>query len=230
MADIQPGTTMSIADDIAVKGVLTFSKGELVVVQQVSPNASDPAYRYVVFSRMTNTWYQLRNADMVPAGAPVARSAYPSPAGMADHHPSASRGGEPATARGSRKGLIIALAVIAVVIIAGAVIATVFLGKKKDQEVPAGQKSTLTTGITTGKTADARRAGGILLNSADAMASVTSVKTDMTMQSQVNGQTIDGQMQIEQVKKGTSDIESKMTGVFQGQESIMYLVGSTAYV
>ena len=230
MAEIQPGDTMSIADDIAVDGVPTFIKGEPVVVQQVSPNAGDPTYRYVVFSSSTNKWFHLRGADLVPAGAQVAQSAYPSPAGVAGYQPADSRCGDSVKVPGSRRGLVVALVVIAVVIIAGAVGATVVLGKKKTPEVPAGGKSTLTTGIVTGTTAEARQAGSILLKSADAMASVTSVKTDMTMEAQVNGRTIAGQMQIEQVKKGASDIETKMTGVLQGQECIMYVVGSTAFL
>jgi len=66
MADIPEGTTVTIAADIAVNGVLTFGRGEQVVVQQVSPNPQRPEYRYAVTSARTGAWYLLRDADIMP--------------------------------------------------------------------------------------------------------------------------------------------------------------------
>src|SRR5659263_246585 len=66
MADIQAGMTVTVAADIVVKGVLAFGRGEQVVVQQVSPDPQRPEYRYTVMSARTGTWYQLRDADIVP--------------------------------------------------------------------------------------------------------------------------------------------------------------------
>lgn len=206
MADILPGTSVSIADDIVIGGVIAFVRGEPVVVEQVSPNAADPSFRYVVFSQIMNTRYQLRDADLV-------------------------REVEPATSAGrSRRGLIVTLVVIAVVIVAGAAVATVVVGRKKNPEISGGQKTALTTGIASSQTAQARRAGEILRKSASAIAAASSVKMDMAVQTQVNGTNVSGRMQIEQVEKGASGTESMMTGVFEGRESVIYVIGSTAYI
>jgi len=66
MADIPAGTTVTVAADIMVNGVLTFGRGEQVVVQQVSPNPQRPEYRYAVTSARTGAWYLLRDADIMP--------------------------------------------------------------------------------------------------------------------------------------------------------------------
>lgn len=65
MADVQPGTIVTIAQDIVVNGALTFARGEQVTVQQVSPNPQRPEYKYTVQSARTGTWFQLRDADIV---------------------------------------------------------------------------------------------------------------------------------------------------------------------
>jgi len=73
MADIPVGMTVTVAADIVVNGVLTFGRGEQVVVQQVSPDPQRPEYRYTVMSARTGTWYQLRDADIVPPFATQAQ-------------------------------------------------------------------------------------------------------------------------------------------------------------
>ena len=74
MADIQAGMTVTVAADMVVSGILVFGSGEQVVVQQVSPDPQRPEYRYTVMSARTGTWYQLRDADIVP---PVAAQVPP---------------------------------------------------------------------------------------------------------------------------------------------------------
>ena len=74
MADIQAGMTVTVATDMVVSGILVFGSGEQVVVQQVSPDPQRPEYRYTVMSARTGTWYQLRDADIVP---PVAAQVPP---------------------------------------------------------------------------------------------------------------------------------------------------------
>jgi hypothetical protein len=66
MADIPVGMTVTVAADIVVNGVLAFGRGEQVVVRQVSPDPQRPEYRYAVMSARTGTWYQLRDADIMP--------------------------------------------------------------------------------------------------------------------------------------------------------------------
>ena len=68
MADIPVGATVTVAEDIVINGVLTFARGEQVVVQQVSPDPQRPEYRYAVMSARTGTLYKLRDVDIV---APV---------------------------------------------------------------------------------------------------------------------------------------------------------------
>lgn len=65
MADIQPGTTVAIASDIVVDGVVAFGRGEQVVVERVSPNPADPRYKYVVVSASLGKRYQLKDDDIV---------------------------------------------------------------------------------------------------------------------------------------------------------------------
>ncbi len=76
MADVQPGTVVTIASDIVANGVLTFAGGEQVTVQQVAPNPQMPEYKYTVQSSRTGTWYQLRDADII-VGSPQAAPPQP---------------------------------------------------------------------------------------------------------------------------------------------------------
>ena len=72
MADIPAGTTVTVAADIVIDGVLTFARGEQVVVQQVSPDPQRPEYRNAVKSARTGVLYRLRDADIVaPLAEPV---------------------------------------------------------------------------------------------------------------------------------------------------------------
>ena len=72
MADVQPGTNVTVAVDILVEGVLTFAAGEQVTVQQVAPNPQRPEYKYTVFSAKTNKWFMLRDADIMAQPAAYA--------------------------------------------------------------------------------------------------------------------------------------------------------------
>jgi len=77
MADIQAGMTVTIAADMVISGILVFGRGEQVVVQQVSPDPQRPEYRYSVMSAKTGTWYQLRDADIMPPFATQAQPQQP---------------------------------------------------------------------------------------------------------------------------------------------------------
>lgn len=79
MADVQPGTVVTIASDIVANGVLTFAGGEQVTVQQVAPNPQMPEYKYTVQSSRTGTWYQLRDADIVVGAPQAAQPRYATP-------------------------------------------------------------------------------------------------------------------------------------------------------
>jgi hypothetical protein len=75
MADLQPGSIVTIAADIMINGVLTFAGGEQVTVQQVSPNPQMPEYKYTVQSARNGNWYQLRDADVMGAPPPQPQQA-----------------------------------------------------------------------------------------------------------------------------------------------------------
>lgn len=97
MADVQPGTIVTIASDIVANGVLTFARGEQVTVQQVAPNPQMPDYKYTVQSARTGTWYQLRDADIIlqapqQAQAPQPQYATPPPQPGAQRQPRAGGG------------------------------------------------------------------------------------------------------------------------------------------
>lgn len=78
MADIPVGTTVTVAADIVIDGVLTFARGEQVVVQQVSPDPQRPEYRNTVMSARTGVLYRLRDTDLVaPVAAPVQQPVQP---------------------------------------------------------------------------------------------------------------------------------------------------------
>jgi len=64
MTDIQPGTRVTITNDILVDGAVAFSKGEQVIVEQVTPNTERPEYKYVVSSAKSGTRFQLRDSDV----------------------------------------------------------------------------------------------------------------------------------------------------------------------
>lgn len=84
MADIQQGTTVTIASDIVANGVVTFARGEQVSIGQVSPNPQMPQYKYTVYSQKAGQWFQLRDEDIIapsPAGQPAGYTAPPSPPG-----------------------------------------------------------------------------------------------------------------------------------------------------
>jgi hypothetical protein len=63
--DLQPGTRVAVVSDMVVNGQTLFTRGEQVIVEQVSPNAERPEYKYAVTSR-TGQRFQLRGADVVP--------------------------------------------------------------------------------------------------------------------------------------------------------------------
>jgi len=92
MADIQPGTNVTVANDIIANGVVVFAGGEQVTVKQVSSNPQRPEYKYAVYSEKAGQWYQLRDQDIVsqvappgyqqppPAAAPQFQAQAPGPA------------------------------------------------------------------------------------------------------------------------------------------------------
>ena len=79
MADIQPGTNVTIASDIIVQGVVAFARGEQVTVQQVSPNPEMPQYRYTVYSTRAGKWFQLRDEDLITPAPAAHPGAYAQP-------------------------------------------------------------------------------------------------------------------------------------------------------
>jgi hypothetical protein len=70
IADFHVGTTVTIAADIVADGIVTFGRGEQVLIQQVLPNPQWPDYKYTVMSARTGNWYQLRAVDVIPPFAP----------------------------------------------------------------------------------------------------------------------------------------------------------------
>ena len=124
MADIQPGTAVTIASDVVANGAVMFSGGEQVTVQQVSPNPERPEYRYVVYSARANSWFTLREVDFVAPYAPPpvppapAQQAFAPPVQQPQYAP---QGGPPyalqpkAKSNTALKGCLIAVGIVALV-------------------------------------------------------------------------------------------------------------------
>lgn len=131
MADIPVGTTVTVAADIVVNGVLTFGRGEQVVVQQVAPNVQQPEYKYTVMSARTGTWYTLRDADLVvplaaqaqppqPVQAPPPAAPVQPPAGVGAGYPQQPQFQPPQRPQPKKggtalKGCLIAVGIVAVI-------------------------------------------------------------------------------------------------------------------
>lgn len=64
MTLIEPGDTCVVSRDIVIGGQIAFAGGEMVVVENVVPNAERPAYKYVTLSWRLNVRYQLSDADI----------------------------------------------------------------------------------------------------------------------------------------------------------------------
>lgn len=71
MMNVQPGTKVTIADDILVDNQIAFSKGEEVVVEKTSPNPKQPDYKHVVTSVRLGTKFQLRDTDIILTALPA---------------------------------------------------------------------------------------------------------------------------------------------------------------
>jgi hypothetical protein len=124
MADIQPGTPVTIASDVVANGAVMFAAGEQVTVQQVSPNPERPEYKYVVFSARSNSWFTLSEADFVaqyappPAPAAPPQQAFAQPPQVQQQY--APQGGPPYPAPAKQKsntalkGCLIAFGIVAV--------------------------------------------------------------------------------------------------------------------
>lgn len=81
MTLIEPGDTCVVSRDIVIGGQIAFAGGEMVVVENVVPNAERPAYKYVTLSWRLNVRYQLSDADIQSlnslqprAGSAISRS------------------------------------------------------------------------------------------------------------------------------------------------------------
>jgi len=61
---IQPGTKVIITNDILIEGVVAFSKGEEVCVEQLAPNSQRPEFKYVVLSKNLQKRFQLSDANL----------------------------------------------------------------------------------------------------------------------------------------------------------------------
>lgn len=170
--DMQPGTTVTIASDIVINGVVAFGRGEQVVIEQVAPNPADPTYKYVVTSRSTGQPMQLRDVDVVAAGAqPTApmQAVQAPPGGMQQQpYPPAQgpsqrgkKGKKPRPVKGQKPvktggGGIKVLTVILAILLVGAIVAIVVLviqNNNKNKE-SAGTKN----GVSVTSTAPAQTA------------------------------------------------------------------------
>ncbi len=69
--NVQPGTKVTIANDILVNNQIAFSKGEEVVVEKTSPNPKQPDYKHVVTSVKLGTKFQLRDSDIILTALPT---------------------------------------------------------------------------------------------------------------------------------------------------------------
>ncbi len=139
MADIQPGTAVTIASDVVANGAVMFAGGEQVTVQQVSPNPERPEYKYVVYSARSNSWFTLREADFVVPHAPPpvpqapAQQAFAPPVQQPQYAP---QGGPPhalqpeAKNNTALKGCLIAFGIVAMlgIILAIVLFAVVGIG------------------------------------------------------------------------------------------------------
>ncbi|HEY5526209.1 MAG TPA: hypothetical protein VIK02_01345 [Candidatus Anoxymicrobiaceae bacterium] len=112
MADIQPGTTVSIAADIVVSGAVAFGRGEQVTVQQVSPLADRPEYKYTVYSQRSGSWFTLRDADFVAAYAPPAPAV---PAYAAQQQPPYLPAPQPQKSNTALKGCLLAFGIVVLI-------------------------------------------------------------------------------------------------------------------
>jgi len=62
--ELQPGTRVTINNFVTINGQVAFAKDEQVVIEEVSPNADRPEYKYVVTSTRLGSRFQLRDADV----------------------------------------------------------------------------------------------------------------------------------------------------------------------
>lgn len=154
MADIQPGTAVTIASDIVANGALMFAAGEQVTVQQVSPNAERPDYKYVVFSARSNSRFTLSEAEFaaqyapppVPAAPPQMQQQY-APQGGPPYPPAKQKSNT------ALKGCLLAFGIVAVlgIIIVVILFAVVGVGVNhvvNEVEKAAKNGTTLPGGVT----------------------------------------------------------------------------------
>ena len=161
MADIQPGTAVTIASDIVANGALMFAAGEQVTVQQVSPNAERPDYKYVVFSARSNSWFTLSEAEFAaqyappPVPAAPAQQAFAPPQMQQQYAPQGGPPYPPAKQKSNTalKGCLLAFGIVAVlgIIIVVILFAVVGVGVNhvvNEVEKAAKNGTTLPGGVT----------------------------------------------------------------------------------
>ena len=177
MADIQPGTTASIAADIVVNGAVAFGRGEQVTVQQVSPLADKPEYKYVVYSQRSGSWFTLRDADFVAAYAP------PAPAAQvytAQQQPPYMAPPQPQKSNAALKGCLLAVGIVALIGIILVVVLVTVVGVGVHHAVNDLQKNGTTKlpgGVTLStKTPTEAELGAPVYPGAKAVAASVSVK------------------------------------------------------
>jgi hypothetical protein len=70
---IQPGSWVTITNDILVGGQVALARGEEAMVEGVQPDALRPEYKYIVLSPRLGTRFLLRDEDLF-AAPPVVKA------------------------------------------------------------------------------------------------------------------------------------------------------------
>jgi len=137
---IHQGQSCTITSDVVVGGRTAFRQGENVVVQNVDPNPGAPEYRYVVYSNALGQYFQLREQDLTPMGAPAQPQVpyAPMPPVMP---PVGPPGPGMAPPKKSRTGLIVGI-VIGLVVLIAAVLVIVFVVIKPGSKDGGGDDAT----------------------------------------------------------------------------------------
>ena len=107
---ITSGTSCNITYDIIVEGQEAFRAGEIVMVEDVSPNPERPEYKYVVTSRVLQRKFQLSENDLKQTSSAYAPAPTPTPPAQYTQVPQPRQSG---------RGKWVAIALIAIVLIIG---------------------------------------------------------------------------------------------------------------
>lgn len=62
---IESGDRCAVKRDVLIEGQIAFRKGELVLVESISPNPQRPEYKYIVSSNTLQKRFQLSDADLL---------------------------------------------------------------------------------------------------------------------------------------------------------------------